>query len=294
MKILVLHSELGVLRGGGENFTRNLFTAFADRGHEVSAAFVPTRAAGTRYPFRRIFTRSRCPAAGRESWGRGPSLRWGAASLRRAYRGRHWDRMQEALCWRTVRWHGRRFKRRVEAEFDRPLGALRCDLCSQRRRSGCSVARYRPTVLRLPGPVGAELAPALRAVNAVCANGDALKRLRDASRGVLHRATPGVDDPLFSPGPRSMRATLGWTEQHRVAGYVGRLTHLKGVDLLAEAFRQTAERIPMPGSSLSVAASWRNPFDPFLQTSSFAGWFISSPTWRTNSSRTGTGRWMSW
>jgi hypothetical protein len=40
MNVLVLHSELGVLRGGGENFTRNLFTAFAERGHCVAAAFV--------------------------------------------------------------------------------------------------------------------------------------------------------------------------------------------------------------------------------------------------------------
>jgi hypothetical protein len=40
MKILVLHSELGVLRGGGENFTRNLFDALHKRGHQVVAAFL--------------------------------------------------------------------------------------------------------------------------------------------------------------------------------------------------------------------------------------------------------------
>src|SRR5439155_16769378 len=40
VKVLVIHSELGVLRGGGENFTRNLFSAFASRGHEVKAAFL--------------------------------------------------------------------------------------------------------------------------------------------------------------------------------------------------------------------------------------------------------------
>src|SRR5215475_9094251 len=48
MKVLVLHSELGVLRGGGENFTRNLFAAFAARGHHVAAAFVADRHG--RYP----------------------------------------------------------------------------------------------------------------------------------------------------------------------------------------------------------------------------------------------------
>ena len=39
MKILVLHAELGILRGGGENFTRNLFVEFSKRGHEVCAVF---------------------------------------------------------------------------------------------------------------------------------------------------------------------------------------------------------------------------------------------------------------
>src|SRR5437762_13538082 len=48
MKILVLHSELGVLRGGGENFTRNLFAAFAERDHCVAAAFVADH--NGRYP----------------------------------------------------------------------------------------------------------------------------------------------------------------------------------------------------------------------------------------------------
>ena len=40
MKVLVLHSELGVLWGGGETFTTSLFVAFARRGHRVTAAFV--------------------------------------------------------------------------------------------------------------------------------------------------------------------------------------------------------------------------------------------------------------
>ena len=39
MRVLVLHSELGTLRGGGENFTRNLFSSFVGLGHHVKAAF---------------------------------------------------------------------------------------------------------------------------------------------------------------------------------------------------------------------------------------------------------------
>jgi hypothetical protein len=53
MKILVLHSELGVLRGGGENFTRNVFVAFAERGHDVSAAFIADPGATIKSLYRR-------------------------------------------------------------------------------------------------------------------------------------------------------------------------------------------------------------------------------------------------
>src|SRR5262249_90804 len=40
------------------------------------------------------------------------------------------------------------------------------------------------------------------------------------------------------------RQNLGWSESDLVVGYVGRLTHLKGVDLLAAAFRQLSGFLP--------------------------------------------------
>ena len=49
MRILVLHAQLGTLRGGGENFSRNLFAALAARGHEVHAFFAADWRG--RYPF---------------------------------------------------------------------------------------------------------------------------------------------------------------------------------------------------------------------------------------------------
>ena len=245
MKVLVLHSELGVLRGGGENFTRNLFTAFAERGHEVSAAFVADPRG--RYPIPLPENIHAIPLSGR--WSR----KFGQETLSSIGRGlcalgvaeAAWDRMQEAVCWRTIRWHSRRFLRRVEGEFKGRWGRYDAIYVHGNVELARSVARYRPTVLRLPGPVGAvELAPAMHAVNAVCANGDALNRLRAILGESFIDLPPGVDDQRFSPGPSSIRAALGWTEQHRVAGYVGRLAHFKGVDLLAAAFRQTARANP--------------------------------------------------
>jgi glycosyltransferase involved in cell wall biosynthesis len=105
------------------------------------------------------------------------------------------------------------------------------------------VARYRPTVLRLPGPVTAELAPVLRSVHAVCANGDALAHVRAFLGDHAVELPIGLDGQSFKPGPTSVRAALGWTEQHLVVGYVGRLAHVKGVDLLATAFRDIAPTV---------------------------------------------------
>jgi glycosyltransferase involved in cell wall biosynthesis len=80
----------------------------------------------------------------------------------------------------------------------------------------------------------------LRTVHAVCANGDALARVRAFLGDHAIELPIGLDESIFMPGPISVRPTLGWTDQHRVVGYVGRLTHLKGVDLLAAAFHQVS------------------------------------------------------
>src|SRR5215510_4502560 len=114
MKVLVLHSELGVPRGGGENFTRNLFAAFAARGHHVAAAFVADRNA--RYPI--ALPSSIEPIPIRGWWSRKP----GQATLSsigscipfESRLRREWDRVREAICWRTIMWHNRRFQRRIE------------------------------------------------------------------------------------------------------------------------------------------------------------------------------------
>jgi D-inositol-3-phosphate glycosyltransferase len=53
----------------------------------------------------------------------------------------------------------------------------------------------------------------------------------------------GLDGKVFRPGPTSIRSELAWTDQDRVVGYVGRLTHLKGIDLLAAAFREISKSL---------------------------------------------------
>jgi glycosyltransferase involved in cell wall biosynthesis len=53
-----------------------------------------------------------------------------------------------------------------------------------------------------------------------------------------------VDSDVFKPGPTAVRNRLGWTKDEWVIGYVGRLAHIKGVDLLVEAFKQARRSMP--------------------------------------------------
>ncbi len=238
MRVLVLHSELGVLRGGGETLTRSLLTAFAERGHHVAAAFVASPRGGYPIPLPPSIE----PIPIRGWWSRNLGQATLSSIGRRLPLGNHfratWDWAQEAISWRTIRWHDRHFQRRVEREFTHRWSDFDAVYVHGNSILASKVAKYRPTVLFLPGPVTAELTPVLRAVHAVCAHGDALARIRTFLGDHAIDLPYGVDCQVFKPGPASIRSALGWTEQHRVIGYVGRLTRLKGVDLLAAAFRE--------------------------------------------------------
>ena len=237
MKVLVLQSELGVLRGGGETFTRNLFTAFVKRGHHVAAAFVADRR--SRYPIPLPSCMVAIPIPG--LWSR----KLGQAALSSV--GRYlsygtrfrseWDRVQEAICWRTIRWHNGRFQGRIEQRFANHWSEYDAVYVNGNVELGGKAAVHRPTVLMLPGPVSADRVPTLRAVHAVCSHDDGFARLRDHLGNEALEIPLGINSQLFNCEGGSMRAALDWTPGNLVLGYVGRLTHLKGVDILAEAFR---------------------------------------------------------
>jgi glycosyltransferase involved in cell wall biosynthesis len=240
VKVLVLQSELGVLRGGGENFTRNLFAAFARRGHKITAAFIADRRG--RYPIALPPGIEALPIPGWWSRDLGQNK---LADIGRYFRRQtqfrtHWDHVQAAIHWRTIRWHNRRFQQRIEREFRDRWNEFDVVYVHSDPKLASNVAKYRPTILRLPGPITSEHATRLRAVHAVCANGDALIRIREFIGGHAIELPIGIDTRLFKPGPTPVRRALGWTEQHIVIGYVGQLTHLKGADLLATTIRKIA------------------------------------------------------
>lgn len=244
MKLLVLHSELGVLRGGGENFSRNLFSAFAERGHSVAAAFAADRKGG--YPVSLPPIIKPIPIPG-----------WWSSSLGQATLsslGRHlpphsrylkeWDRIQAAINWRVFGWHKRRFQKRIENQFLERWDDFDAVYVHGDTALASMVACHRPTLLRLPGPLTSESAPMLQQIGAVCANGDALAQIRGFLGDSALELPLGLDNQLFKPEGSSVRSALGWKNQHRVVGYVGRLTHLKGIDLLAAAFRELSHEAP--------------------------------------------------
>lgn len=244
MRILVLHSELGVLRGGGENFTRNLFPAFRQRGHKVFAAFAADRSG--RYPFPMPPGIEPIPLPGwwASELGQASLSAIGSWAAPKGWLKSQWEHLQGAIHWRTHRWHNRRFQERIQrefasrwTEFDAVYVHDNCQLASR-------VAQYRPTILRLAGPLAHERAPILRNVHAVCANGDALVQTQRLLGGQAIDLPIGVDTTVFSPGATPIRQALGWTDNHCVIGYVGRLLRLKGVDLLATAFREISGMVP--------------------------------------------------
>lgn len=244
MNVLIIHSELGVLRGGGENFTRNLFQAFADRGHRVWATFIANRKG--RYSLELPAAIRPLPLAGQ--WSR----KLGQHALSRiagwiprgtALRSQ-WDRAQEALCWRTVRWHDERFTRRIETEFQNRWHEFDAVYVHGSVRLAGMVAQIRPTILRLPGPVSSELTSVLKSIPIVCANGDVLLKTRELIGDHAIELPIGLDGELFKPGSTKIRQQLGWTDKEWVIGYVGRLAHVKGIDLLAGAFLKLRRVLP--------------------------------------------------
>ena len=71
------------------------------------------------------------------------------------------------------------------------------------------IARYRPTILRLPGPVSAELAPRSKRSLIVCANGDALTKTRTFLGDHARELPIGLDGERLQTRSLLDSATLG-------------------------------------------------------------------------------------
>jgi glycosyltransferase involved in cell wall biosynthesis len=244
MNILVLHSQLGVLQGGGETFTKNLFTAFAQRGHHVSAAFVADSCGRWPFPLPPCIEAIPIPGRWSSNLGQATLSLIGRYLPGESHYRKFWDRIQNAIDWRVFRWHNGRFQRRVERRFAGRWGQFDVIYVQSNVRLAGQIAEHRPTILMLPGPVSSDYAPILRSVHAVCAHDDGLIQLRAQIGDRANELPLGLDTDLFSPGPTSVRSNLRWADREQVVGYVGRLHSIKGVDLLSTAFRRICKELP--------------------------------------------------
>jgi glycosyltransferase involved in cell wall biosynthesis len=244
MKVLILHSELGVLRGGGETFTRNLFSAFAERGHQIDAAFVANLRSRYPIPIPAGIRPVPIPGWWSPDFGQTELSAIGRCIPRETLLRKEWDRIQQGISWRTFRWHSARFKRRVQRKFKNGWADFDVAYVHGNPVLASEVARNLPTVLFLPGPVTAEVAPKLLATQAVCSNGDALLQIRSFLGDHATELPVGLEHKIFKPGPTSIRQRLRWSDDDNVVGYVGRLHHIKGIDLLSASFRQISKSVP--------------------------------------------------
>jgi glycosyltransferase involved in cell wall biosynthesis len=243
VKVLILHSELGMLRGGGENFVKNLFTEFVGRGHKVYSAFAAD-------PF------SRYPVALPDFLNPIPVPGWWCRQLGQSFLStsggilpydgafRHfWDRLQEGLSWRNFRWYNSRFTKRIAKLFANRWREYDLVFVNSLDLALLATA-HRPTMLWLAGPLRVDMESQLRQVPVVSADGDAFQQMKQFLGEHITELSIGLDGSRFQPGLDSERATLGWKPQHCVFGYTGRLTQLKGADLLASAFAEISRDYP--------------------------------------------------
>jgi glycosyltransferase involved in cell wall biosynthesis len=86
--------------------------------------------------------------------------------------------------------------------------------------------------------------PTLRSIHAVCANGDALQQIQSFLGDRAIELPVGLNHSLFTPGAASNRSRIGFSAEHKILGYVGRLSRIKGVDILAQAFRELSRTHP--------------------------------------------------
>ena len=217
---------------------------FVDRGHQVSAAFIAQSDGKYPMPIPDGILPIPLPGWWSRKFGQEILSRIGEYIPRNSRVKTYWDRGQEALCCRTLRWHALHFQRRIEAVFGHRWLEFDAVYVHGDALLARKVATFLPTVLMLPGPVSSNFAPVLRAVHAVCAHDDALIRVREFLGDHVLELPLGIRSNLFTPGSTSVRSNLRWTSGDLVMGYVGRLTHLKGVDLLSASFAKVLHDFP--------------------------------------------------
>jgi glycosyltransferase involved in cell wall biosynthesis len=246
MRILWLHSELGLLAGGGENFSRQLISALLERGHQITTVCAVPKSGSLPSELPDGVMEIKLSGYWNRQFGQGFLSYLGTVFSPFPHLKSLWANVQMGISWRVIRWHNARFAQRALPRLASYWRQFDIAYVHGDPILAAQVSLNLPVCLRLPGPIGISYLPFMRKIMWVCANGDALIQLRSLFQNEvkIHELPIGLDTEHFSPSGPDFRARIGWDRSKTILGYAGRITPLKGVQILMSAFYQIAREFP--------------------------------------------------
>lgn len=242
LKIIVFHSELGVLNGGGETYTRQLMGHMLSRGHPVTAVFRTSLLGRYPHPLPEGFVQGPVKSIWQRTPGQGALTYIGEMARFLGMSERTWSRIQTGFRNRTIRFYNAHFRALAIDQWRHRLGEYDVAYVHGDPLLAYQVANSLVTCLRLPGPVSQESVALFDKIDCVCANGDTYRQMSALSDAVYHLPV-GIDAEFFTPEGPDFRRELG-LEDKTVLGYVGRLAQIKGVKELVSTFLKLAPDFP--------------------------------------------------
>lgn len=247
MKIIWFHSDISVLNGGGENYSRNLIKALLKRGHQITIVCVASNSESLNNKIPGGITEIQLPGYWNRQFGQKLLAKLGTYFTPYPTLKSIWvNKIQLGISWRVIKWHNTHFAKKAMEYLSHNWGSYDIAYVHGDPILASKVSQYLACCLRLPGPMGIDYAPFMSSVTWVCANGDALVKLRKLVKNNIdiYELPIGLDTKHFSPVGENFRSLIGMDDFSIVLGYAGRFTILKGIQILGEAFCKIAKDIP--------------------------------------------------
>lgn len=248
MKILWFHSDLFTLHGGGENFSHNLIKALCKQGHKITVVCIAQFTDPTMIKLPEEVMKILVKGRWNRQLGQPMITKIGYfLSPIPALKSVWVNRVQLGISWRVIKWHNSRFAKRAVREIGQNWENYDLAYVHGDPLLASKVSQLLPCCLRLPGPMGDKYLNFFQNTTWICANGDALIKLRSMTQNkklVIHQLPIGLDADHFSPKGENFRDLIGVRRSDIVLGYAGRITTIKGMMILGQAFCEVAKDIP--------------------------------------------------
>lgn len=244
MNILVIHSSLGLCQGRSEEFTRRIFAEIVNHGHTITAMFAAD--VHGRFPcpmpvgFRTLPVIGWWPSRGKRGVFSSKLMgAYGSNSIRSPV-----ELLRQSYC-RIVRSSNRlRFRQRVRRALPRYIRSFDVFYVHSDTQLAYSVAEFRPTLLRVTGPIAPRHRRLSPQLGLICTNGQTLRAAATISADAVHDVPVGVDVQLFKPGESTVRRGLAWDGQCFVIGVVGNCSDAAAVRALVSFVKFMRQCMP--------------------------------------------------